>query len=220
MAHLAFSETRELGLSAAIMLYDRFTDANRLVDDVEVRLASQLALQPFQQSPAATFLFFDLVPGAYVVQVREPRRARPFYRAVDIPIAVPLPHSLWPAFPDALLADPTKPLDDPAQAPAYRTQRAAATLSPTPAYPFPAGTTLIRGTARTAGGPLAGAHVRILGDALEYVTEPDGEFVLFRRSSPATATVTVRATHAQHPDTDQPVVLRRGMTAATTIQMP
>ena len=213
-----FSETRELALSFALMLFDRFTGTNRLVGDVVIRLGGK-PFVPFQRVPDATFLFFDLAPGAYVAEIRGEPDKDFYYLPADIPIVLPTPNPLWPGFPDVNLADQNKPLDDPTQPAAYRAQRAAATLQPGTAYPFPAGATLIRGTVLTGGAPLAGAHVQPAGTALEYVTGTDGQFVLFLQASGSGGTVTLHTTHAQHAAVDQPVPVRRGMTVATTIVM-
>ena len=125
-----------------------------------------------------------------------------------------------PVVPDRSLADLTKPLDDAAQAAAYKAQRAAATLMPSTMYPFPAGATLLRGAVSHAGSPLAGATVRQVGDAGGYVTAADGEYVLsFTGVTGMAETITVRASHVSQPDTDVSVTLSRGMTVSMNIAM-
>jgi len=215
------SEPRELALAFALMLIDGFTHAPQLIGEPSVRFAGR-ALVPFQKRPDATFLFFNQPPGNYTVDVREGQNSgrAPYYQPVDIPIVLPMPHPLWPAFPDVTLADADKPLDDPTQPEAYRAQRTAATLQPTTAYPFPAGATLIRGRVAVGAAPVAGARVRRVGDALEYSTEADGEFVLFfLRPKGSGDTVVLRASHAAHGDVDRQVKLVRGTTVSTTIQL-
>lgn len=54
------------------------------------------------------------------------------------------------------------------------------TLKPTPAYPFPRGATLIRGTVRDTDGKLVpGATVKVVGKEVENKTTEKGEFVLY-----------------------------------------
>jgi hypothetical protein len=125
---------------------------------------------------------------------------------------------IWPAFPDINLADSTKPLDDPTQNPAYRAQRLAATLQPSTSYPFPAGSTLVRGTVFANGAPLAGATVQCVAEKQQYLTDEGGEFVLFfTQISGVGETITLQATHALHPTVQQNTDVHRGMTVATNI---
>jgi hypothetical protein len=242
MFKTAVPDTRDLTLAVALMLSDRFTEANELTGLVTVRVANQPSVKPFvptQKYGEATFLFFDLPAGAHTLEIRSNREAADdeqreslsselvyfrnepaYYLGVDIPIVLPPAHALWPAFPDLLLADQTKPLDDPTQPAVFRQQRAAAMLQPTTAYPFSFGATLVRGEVQSAGAPLADASVRRVGDDLDYRTGPDGQFVLFFKSvSGASEMVTLRASHAAHPDLDQIVVIRRGMTVVQDLAM-
>jgi hypothetical protein len=55
------------------------------------------------------------------------------------------------------------------------------TLVPSPVYPFPAGTTLIRGVARDEddGNPVNDANVLVVGKGIETRTTGKGEFVLY-----------------------------------------
>jgi hypothetical protein len=241
-------DIRELQLGFALCLYDRFTGRQQLAGKTAVRLANKPLVRPFvpqAKAPEATFLFFDLPGGPYTLQVRSNREGRidqdqtrveeeeylnqpPYYSKVDISITLPMPNPRWPAFPDATVADQSKPLDDPNQSVLYRNQRKAATLLPTTAYPFPAGATLVRGTVLSGGAPLDRARVRQLADPqdptgaedLVYETGPDGGFVLFfSRLKGTSKTVTLRASHALHLDVDQNVLVRRGMTVAQNIVM-
>jgi hypothetical protein len=237
-------DVAELQLSLALLLYDGFTGAQELIGDISVSLSktvtsplsSPLQLQqtlqmPFRKTPQATFLFFELLTGEYIAQIRSnvdlPDQTPPYYLAADLsvnvadlPFAVPVRQAIWPAFPDINLADSTKPLDDPTQNPAYRAQRLAATLQPSTAYPFPAGSTLVRGTVFANGVPLAGATVHSVAAELQYLTGDDGEFVLFfTKISGIGETITLQATHALHPTVQQNTDVHRGMTVATNIVM-
>jgi hypothetical protein len=243
-------EISELQLSLALLLYDGFTGAQQLIGDIAVSLFAETLASPlqerfsspppgsqvtrqrmFQKTPDATFLFFGLLPGAYAVEVRSNNassdKTPPYYlpadfsvNVTDLPIIVAAPEPIWPAFPDIKLADETKPLDDPTQPQVYRVQRRAATLQPTTAYPFPAGSTLVRGTVFANGVPLAGAKVQRVGDDLSYPTGDDGGFVLFlTQISGIGETIILQATHALHPPVQQQTKVHRGMTVATNIVM-
>jgi hypothetical protein len=242
-------DLRELQLGFALCLYDRFTGGQQLAGKMGVRLANKPLVRPFvplAKAPDAAFLFFDLPAGPYMLEVRSNREGRAdqdqtrveeedylnqpaYYSKVDISIVLPMPTPRWPAFPDATLADPSKPLDDPNQSVAYRNQRDVATLLPTAAYPFPAGATLARGAVLSGGIPLNRARVRQVGgdplhptgaEDLVYETGPDGEFVLFFSKLNGTSkTVTLRASHALHLDVDQNVLVRRGLTVSQNIVM-
>jgi hypothetical protein len=237
----------ELQLSLALLLYDGFTGTQELIGDITVSVLDETLSSPMQtpSSPpltgqaarqwmlrkAATFLLFGLAPGAYTLEVRSnsasPDETPPYYLPANIsvdvtvvPVVVPTQKPLWSAFPDINLADQTKPLDDPTQPEAYRVQRRAATLQPTTAYPFPAGSTLVRGTVFANGLPLSGAEVQRIGDDLSYPTGNDGGFVLFLTDINGTgATTTLKATHALHPPVQQKIEVHRGMTVATNIIM-
>lgn len=243
-------DVSETQLSLALMLYDGFTGGQQLVGDISISLSYepltsplssplnsppqsfQPALQrPYRKAPQAVFLYFGLLTGDYIAQVRSnlgsPQQAPPYYLTADISItvanisvSVPVQGAVWPAFPDIKLADSTKPLDDPTQNPAYRAQRAAATLQPSTAYPFPAGSTLVRGTVYASGTPLAGATVQSSAAELPYLTAADGGFVLFfTQLSGLDQTVTLQATHALHPAVQENIDVHRGMTVTTSIIM-
>jgi hypothetical protein len=232
----------ELQLSLALLLYDGFTGAQQLLGNISVAIANEMLASPpvtaeimpqwmFQKTPEATYLFFGLLPGAYTLQVRSnessPDQKPPYYLPADLSVNVadlsavePIQKPIWPAFPDINLADETKPLDDPTQPENYRVQRRSATLQPSTAYPFPAGSTLVRGTVFANGAPLAKAKVQRIGDDLSYPTGDDGGFVLFlNRASGIGETITLQATHALHPTVQQKTDVHRGMTVATNIVM-
>ena len=232
----------ELRLVFALMLSDRFTETNQLAGRITVRIANQPLVKPFvpmQQPGQARFFFFDLPPAPYTLQVRSNKAGQiddpnhpqveeppyylselPYYFDVDVPIVFPLAHDRWPAFPDLLAADQTKPLEDPTQPLPFRQQRALAMLQPTVAYPFPIGATLVRGRVLAGGLPVDSARVRRVNDDLEYLTGPDGQFVLFFKNvNGASEDITIRATHPPQPDQDQIVRIRRGLTVAQDIVM-
>jgi hypothetical protein len=235
-------EILELQLSLALLLYDGFTGTQRLIGDISVSILNEILTSPpvsgpvtrqwmFQKTPGATFLFFGLSPGLYTLGVRSneaaPDQTPPYYLPVDISVNVsgpsgtgPAQRPVWPAFPDINLADETKPLDDPTQPEAYQGQRRSATLQPSTAYPFPAGSTLVRGTVLANHAPLAAAKVQRVGDNLSYPTGDDGGFVLFlAQVSGIGETITLQATHALHPTVQQKTDVHRGMTVATNIVM-
>jgi hypothetical protein len=226
-----YSETLELKLALALMLFDGFSGQNRLVGNYErglmaeppptsspyttVRLAGP-GPAPFQKVPSATFLFVGLPDGAHTIQTRSP-----YYQPRDIMITLPMPVPRWPAFPDVTLANEDLPLQSPNQPAAYRAQRRLATLLPTTSYPFPGDATLVRGSVRYAGNGLAGATVRrVGGDGPEYVTEVDGGFVLFFFDIPRGGQlVTLQATHPLHPTATVSVRSVGGETVTRDIAM-
>ena len=226
-------DARDLRVGFGLFLFDGFSDGPDLLGETAVSLANKPALKPFlpfHKTPEAAFFFFDLPAGNYTVEVRNNvTRDRPYYRPVDIPLAVPRPHPVWPAFPDATLANPDLPLDHPDQFAAYRNQRSTVTLQPTTNYPFPAGATLVRGTVRAGGAPLSAATVSAAlqfetntprSEIRSYLTEADGSFVLFFKHVGGTASdITLSASHAVHPAQNVPIKLHRGMTVATDIIM-
>ncbi len=56
----------------------------------------------------------------------------------------------------------------------------AVTMKPNSLYPFPTGTTLVRGIVVDAGAhPLSGATVSVAGSAVTNTSEADGRFVLY-----------------------------------------
>lgn len=214
-----FSETRTLTFVLALRLTDRVTRSEALAGPVTVAVAG--AETGTQVAPEkGTFLFKTLANGAHAIDVASASHA-PYYRAVSIPVTLPMSSSAWPGYPDLALADPTRTLDDPAQPAAYRQQRELAALLPTVHYPFAPGATLARGVVLAGATPLANATVRrVGGNEIPYVTGSGGEFVLFFETAPhETETVTLRASHPARADVDVSVDVRRAMTVATNIVM-
>lgn len=157
-------DVREFNSSLVLLLFDGITGSGALAGNVVVKIGDT---KPQFQNPPATFVFGSLPNGNYVVNVQS-EADEPYYLPVNIPIALPFPRPadtlwpqppVWPAYPDIVLADPNKALQDPVQTPAYLGQRALATLLPTTGYPFPAGATLVRGSVTANGSPLSGALV-------------------------------------------------------------
>lgn len=217
-------DTTELALDLAVLLFDAYTGARQLLGSPTVSLAGSSAT-PYRKPGESTYLFFGVPAGSYTVQVRSPAD-RPYYLPADIPVTLPMPDPLWPAVPDASLADPSKPLDDPTQPAAYRAQRALAGMVPATAYPYPAGATLVRGAVTSGGAPLLGATVLDLGGGASYVTGADGMYALPLTKlvgpdgrSALLGSATLRASHPIHPDVTATVAFRRGATSALNIDM-
>ena len=211
-------------LSYAVTLSDAFTQARQLFGRISVYI-DRISEVPFFKTSEATFLFFKLQPGSYTMRVRSNEEDEgdgipPYYHDVDIPIVLPLSSPLWPVFPDVLLADQSKPLDHPTQPAAYRAQLAQVSLQPTIAYPFPAGATLLRGTVLAEGVPLSQAIVMRMSDTSTYVTGEDGEFVFFFiQMRGMREQVSLRAIYPLYPDSNEDVLVRRGITATRDIVM-
>jgi hypothetical protein len=157
-------DVMEFAPSLVLLLFDGITGNGELAGNVVVQIGDVKALY---HNPPATFVFGNLPDGNYVVNVQS-QADEPYYLPVNIPIALPSPRPadtlweqppVWPAYPDIVLADPNKALQDPLQTPAYLGQRALATLLPTTAYPFSGGATLVRGSVTVSGRALSGALV-------------------------------------------------------------
>jgi hypothetical protein len=194
---------------------DRTGDGRRLAEHTTVRMAGR-ALLPFQKRAAGTYLFFaDLPPASYIVEMRSP-----YYQPLDVTVTLPMATLAWPAFPDVTLANENLPLDSPSQPAAYRAQRTAATAIPSTRYPFPQDATLVRGTIRSGGVPIAGATVSRVGDPRVYATDAIGDYVLFLTDIPGVgATVTIRVTHPLHAVVNAPVQALRGMTVLLDVTL-
>ncbi len=68
-------------------------------------------------------------------------------------------------------------------------------LKPNPLYPFPSGTTLLRGTVRNSqGNPISQADIELVGDTLNTRTTDNGDFVLYFPASQGNASIQVRVT--------------------------
>ena len=157
-------DVSQFGPSLVLLLFDGITGSGALAGNVVVQIGG---VKPLYQNPLSTFVFGNLPDGNYLVNIQS-KADEPYYLPVNIPIALPFPRPadtlweqppVWPAYPDIVLADPSKTLQDPVQTPAYLGQRALATLLPTTRYPFPAGATLVRGSVTANGSPLSGALV-------------------------------------------------------------
>jgi hypothetical protein len=210
-------ESTTVTLQFALLLFDGFTGSSQLVGDVTVVSGT---IDGEQQDSGGAFLFYNLKPGPQSLAVSSGIYT-PYYLPTTIAVTVPMPSALWPAFPDVTLANRSLPLSDPGQTAAYKAQRQQATLLPTNAYPFPAGTTLIRGTVLHGGVPLAAATVQQAGGTdPAYTTGADGQFVLFLSSPPGLPQpVTVNATAAGLPAGSTTVTVTRGLTVSATINM-
>jgi hypothetical protein len=211
------AEARQVQLQFALQLRDGFADSDQLVGDITVASGT---IEGQQRDSSGSFLFYKLKPGAQSFMVSSGVYT-PYYLPLTIPITVPMPSALWPAFPDITVANPSLSLSDPGQTAAYIAQRELATLLPTNAYPFPAGTTLIRGTVLHGGLPLAAATVQQTGGTdPAYITAADGQFVLYLSNPPGLPqSVTVTATHAALATGSAAVTVLRGLTVSVTINM-
>jgi hypothetical protein len=209
-------ESLVVTLQFALLLRDGFTGSDQLLGDVKVKSGTFAGRQ---KDSSGAFLFFDLPPGPQSFLVSSGVNT-PYYQPITIAVTVPMPSLLWPAFPDRTLADTSLPLDDPGQPAAYIAQRQLATLLPRTAYPFPSGTTLIRGAVLHGGLPLSAATVQAAGTDPAYVTGADGEFVLFVSSpSGVPQVVAVTAKHAGLADGSSSVTVMRGLSVSTVINM-
>jgi len=234
----------------ALVVKDRFTRAPQLLGSIIVRVANKPLGKPFlpyAKPGEATFLFRGLPPGAYDVQVQSNAppdadnsatrswREPPYYQDTSIHVQLPMTNVLWPAFPDAYLANQGKPLDDPTQPAAYRQQHLAAMLQPAPAYPFPPAATLVRGIVRSGAQPLEDVRVAIIAappipgkppgyvradQDIECRTREDGEYVLyFPEVVGKNEQFTLRATHSSGTSVDSSVRVWRGITVTSNIAL-
>lgn len=126
------------------------------------------------------------------LQPRQP--GQPWTITFERPIVLPLPN-------------PLQPLE-------------VVTLSPTPAYAFPANATLVRGTVKKFGVAVGAAVVRTTYDQvdpadttqtipvdIETITDPAGEYVLFFKGLPAkTQNLTIVATKNGDQNQITPVI--------------
>lgn len=94
-------------------------------------------------------------------------------------------------------------------------------LRPRPSYPFPSGTTLLRGTLRdTDGNPISGADVKVLGDTFKTVTMLNGEFVLYFPASQADAAVQIKITPEGNPSKTVTGNVKKGRTMSLSVTYP
>jgi hypothetical protein len=199
--------------SLVVLLRDGFTGANALAGGVTVKIGASTPLVP---NPAvSTFVFVKLSGGNYAVNVQSTPDT-PYYLPAEFVVKLPFPRpakSLWPqppiwtGYPDLVLADPAKLLDDPEQTAAYRAQREETTLLPTTSYPFPAGSTLVRGIVIGGGALLAGALV-----TSDLVAQA-GQFAVtvVNPSGPPSAAVNLRALTTPVTDSLEPAVVLAGI---------
>lgn len=209
-------EFLEFSPSLVLLLFDGVTGSDVLAGNVVVQIGE---VQPLFQNPPARFVFGNLANGNYVVNVQS-KPDEPYYLPINIPITLPFPRPedtlwdqppVWPAYPDIVLADPSKTLQDPAQTAAYLGQRALATLLPTTAYTFPAGATLVRGSVTANGSPLSGALVTTAlaaqpGQLAVTVVNPSGA---------ASAAQTLTVVNAPVIDSTDPAVVTAGAPSLT-----
>jgi IPT/TIG domain len=177
-------DVREFRPTLVLELRDAFSDSNVLQQDVTVSIGKNSPL--FQKENEATFVFTNLAHGKYSANVTSASDEQPYYLPMDIPLTLPQAGPAnspwpqpWPGYPNVTLADPTLMLDDPGQSAAYLAQRELTALRPTTAYPFPAGTTLVRGQITANGGAMKGAFVTLAliaqtGQFPVTVVNPDG----------------------------------------------
>lgn len=210
-------EIVDVNLQFALQLRDGYADSDQLLGNVTVASGP---VEGEQKDASGTFLFYDLKAGAQDLTVKSDSLT-PYYQPTQVTVTVPMPARLWPAFPNITIADPTLPLGDAGQKPAYKAQRQAATLLPTTAYPFPSGATLIRGTVLHNQQPVTAARVQQAGGTdPAYTTGADGAFVLYLSSPPALPLlVTVNAQHAVLGAATGNVTVLRGLTVSLTINM-
>lgn len=214
-------ETRlNLNVQFAVLLRDQFADSDDLLGQIEVRASDVVA---YRKGMSGLFWFQSVTPGVQDLSVQSLEQP-PYYLPATISLTIPNPpppapaaRNPWPAYPDISLADLNLPLGDPGQPAAYRKERADVTLSPTVAYPFPEGATLIRGTVTHAGQALAEATVTLAGSVdPAYKTASDGEFVLYWKDAPGVPKeVTLHVTAPNLQAKDQPVTIRRGLTVVS-----
>ena len=211
------AETTQVNLQFALLLRDGFAQSDELLGGVTVSCG---AIEGRRKDSSGVFLFFDLKPGPLVFTV-ESDPYTPYYLPTRIAASVPMPSALWPAFPDLTIADPDLPLGDPGQTAAYKAQRQQVSLLPAVQYPFPAGSTLIRGTVRHGGALLSAATIQQAGGIDDaYTTGRDGQFVLFVTQPPSLPqSVTINAKHAGLADGNVNVVLLRGQSVSIRIDL-
>jgi hypothetical protein len=213
-------------LQFALTLRDAFADSDDLVGKVAVLGTVAGRRKDF----SGAFLFDGLRAGAQDLAVSSADDT-PYYLPKKVPVTIPVPapplpapQYPWPVFPDKRLANPNLPLRDPGQPQEYRDQRAAATLWPSIAYPFPAGATLIRGTVTHGGpgNPLDQASVQQVGSTdPAYLTGKDGQFVLYWEQAPSIPKqVTLRVTAAGGlGPKNQNLTVTRGLTNLVDIDL-
>jgi hypothetical protein len=180
---MTLPDVREFRPTLVLQLRDAFSDSHVLQGQVTITVGKNSPL--FQKQSEATFVFANLPNGNYTAKVSS-TADQPYYLPVSIPITLPFPAPTdspwpepWPGYPNAALADPSLTLDDPGQSAAYLAQRELTGLQPSTSYPFPSGTTLVRGRITVASAPVSGALVSLAllaetGAFPVVVVNPDG----------------------------------------------
>jgi hypothetical protein len=163
--NMANPDVIELQPALVIVLRDGFTGTTSLAGEITIIAGQSTPLIP---DPAeAAFAFLKLPNGTYAVSVRS-TADEPYYLPANFTVTLPFLRPakslwpqppVWPGYPDLVVADPNKLLNDPEQTPEYLAQLEQTTLLPTTSYPFPANATLVRGTVTGAGVALSGALV-------------------------------------------------------------
>lgn len=212
IAYSGDSRTTEVKL--AVRVVDSFTDERPLIT-LRVRLKELPDVRPLRGESGfygfegtetvnvnGTTIVRNPIPDGNYTLIVEPDQisgnqynlqpralGQPWTTTFERPIVLPLPN-------------PLQPLE-------------VVTLSPTPAYPFPANATLVRGTVKKSDTAVAAAVVSTTYDqidpadstqtisvAIETITDLAGEFVLFFTRLPArTQNITIVAT--KNGDEDQ-----------------
>jgi hypothetical protein len=214
--NMAVPDVSELSPPLVLLLWDGFTGSSAMAGDIVVQIG---ATKPQFQAGPGQFVFGQLANGSYTVSVKS-TTAEPYYVPASIPVTLPFARPadtswnqppVWMGYPDIVLADPDKMLDDPGQTVAYLGQRALATLSPTTVYPFPAGTTLLRGLVAASGVALSGALV-----TTSPLAQP-GQFsiVVSNPSGVASAAQSLTVVNAPVSDSIDPTLVIAGAAAFT-----
>lgn len=158
-------------LSLAVRPMDSFTGRSA-IDGPDVTLEDRPD-EPVR-NPSGYFVFLDIEPGSVTVLVNGGSRFLderiPGVTAVDITDP-------------ATTVDPADPTTFPVE---------TVELTPSPAYPFPSGTTLIRGRVLDPSDePIPGATVGIRNHDAGTRTDRNGEYVVFIDPVPAADVTTV-----------------------------
>ncbi len=189
-------DSRTTDVKLAVRVIDSFTEDPAVVP-LSVRLKELLEIRPLRGASGfycfegtetvkvnGTTIVRNPIPDGNYTLIVEPDPTagnqyslqpkilgQPWTTTFERPIVLPLPN-------------PLQPLE-------------VVTLSPTPAYPFPANATLVRGTVTKFGAAVPAAVVSTTYDetdpadttqtvavAIETITDPVGEFVLFFKNLP------------------------------------
>jgi hypothetical protein len=205
-------------LSAAVNVVDTFTDETARVK-LRVRLKESKRARAIVNA-SGVFCFEDVANGNYTL-VAEPDPVTAGWYFLE-----PLPTQPWPQNFEQPMTIPVPGPDSPL---------VQVSLGPNPSYPFPPGTTLLRGSV-SQGGPNNRAGGAVLSadydqtdpaDPLHTVvanvatqSDTNGEYVLcFRKLPAATQQVTVQASLGGH-QLSQQVNILEGQTARMVFAFP